>query len=119
MSHLLEIKNLSVDFKTETGALQALRNVSLTVEKSEILGIVGESGSGKSVTNLALMGLLPANAVIRAEVARFQNQDLDLNSQKQLQKLRGSQIAMIFQDPMTALNPSLTVGYQMLETLQA
>ena len=116
---LLEIENLSVQFKTETGALEALRNISFSVNEAEILGVVGESGSGKSVTNLALMGLLPSNAVIQAKKVRFKNQSLDLNSQKSLQTLRGSQIAMIFQDPMTALNPNLTVGFQMIETLKA
>lgn len=116
---LLEIDDLSVDFVTETGPLQALRHVSFSVEEGEILGVVGESGSGKSVTNLALMGLLPANAEIRSRRVQFKNQALNLNSQKDLRKIRGSQIAMIFQDPMTALNPSLRVGYQMIETLQA
>ncbi|MBC7370024.1 MAG: ABC transporter ATP-binding protein [Bdellovibrionaceae bacterium] len=116
---LLEIKDLSVHFKTEAGNLEALRHVSFHVDEGEILGVVGESGSGKSVTNLALMGLLPANAVIAAARAQFQGKALDMNSQIELQKLRGSQIAMIFQDPMTALNPSLTVGFQMIETLRA
>jgi oligopeptide/dipeptide ABC transporter ATP-binding protein len=116
---LLEIEDLSVDFQTESGPLQALRQVSFSVEEGEILGVVGESGSGKSVTNLALMGLLPANAEIRARRVQFKKQNLNLNSQKDLQKIRGSQIAMVFQDPMTALNPSLRVGYQMIETLQA
>ena len=116
---LLEIKNLSVHFVTEAGNLEALRHVSFHVDEGEILGVVGESGSGKSVTNLALMGLLPANAVIAAERVRYLGKELNLNSQKELQKLRGSQIAMIFQDPMTALNPSLSVGFQMIETLRA
>lgn len=116
---LLKIEDLSVDFKTESGTLQALRNVSFHVEAGEILGVVGESGSGKSVTNLALMGLLPGNAVVRARAVKFKGQNLDLNSQKTLRLLRGAQIAMIFQDPMTALNPSLTVGYQMIETIRA
>jgi dipeptide transport system ATP-binding protein len=116
---LLEVEDLSVHFKTESGNLEALRHVSFYVEDGEILGVVGESGSGKSVTNLALMGLLPANAVIQSKKISFQNQALDLNSQKDLQRLRGSKIAMIFQDPMTALNPSLTVGYQLVETLRA
>lgn len=115
---LLEVKNLSVLFKTEAGPLEALRSLDFTLEEGETLGIVGESGSGKSVTNLALMGLLPANAQVKADKVRFAGQDLNLNSQEQLRKLRGSQIAMIFQDPMTALNPSLRIGYQMIETLQ-
>lgn len=115
---LLEIEKLSVQFKTESGNLLALRDISFSLEEGEILGVVGESGSGKSVSNLALMGLLPDIAIIDTKKVLFQNQPLDLNSQKQLSQLRGKSIAMIFQDPMTALNPSLTVGYQMLETLQ-
>jgi len=115
---LLEVEDLSVLFKTEAGPLEALRGVSLSLEEGEILGIVGESGSGKSVTNLALMGLLPSNALVHAKKVQFQGKNLDLNSQKELRKIRGSQIAMIFQDPMTALNPSLTVGYQLIETLR-
>jgi len=115
---LLEVKNLSVLFRTEVGPLEALRSLDFALEEGETLGIVGESGSGKSVTNLALMGLLPANALVKADQVRFAGQNLDLNSQEQLRKLRGSQIGMIFQDPMTALNPSLRIGYQMIETLQ-
>ncbi|HEY8271892.1 MAG TPA: ABC transporter ATP-binding protein [Pseudobdellovibrionaceae bacterium] len=115
---LLEIEKLSVQFKTDSGAIEALRPISFTVLEGEILGVVGESGSGKSVTNLALMGLLPANAQITAQKVVFNKNPLNLNSQKDLRAIRGSQIAMIFQDPMTALNPSLTVGYQMIETLR-
>lgn len=115
---LLEIEDLSVQFKTDSGNLEALRPISFSVAESEVLGVVGESGSGKSVTNLALMGLLPANAKITAKKVVFNGKNLDLNSQKELRKIRGSQISMIFQDPMTALNPSLKVGYQMIETLR-
>lgn len=115
---LLEIEDLSVQFKTDSGNLEALRPVSFSVAESEVLGVVGESGSGKSVTNLALMGLLPANAKVSAKKVVFNGKNLDLNSQKELRKIRGSQISMIFQDPMTALNPSLKVGYQMIETLR-
>ncbi len=115
---LLEIEKLSVQFKTESGNLIALRDISFSLAEGEILGVVGESGSGKSVSNLALMGLLPDNALIQTKSVKFQNQNLALNSQKQLRPLRGKKIAMIFQDPMTALNPSLTVGYQLRETLQ-
>lgn len=115
---LLEVKELSVLFKSEAGPLEALRSVSLFLNEGEILGVVGESGSGKSVTNLALMGLLPANALVHTKSVQFAGKDLDLNSQKELRKIRGSQISMIFQDPMTALNPSLSIGYQMVETLR-
>lgn len=115
---LLEVNELSVLFKTDSGPLEALRSVSFDVAEGEILGVVGESGSGKSITNLALMGLLPGNALVHAKSVRFAGQELDLNSQKALRQIRGSKIAMIFQDPMTALNPSLTVGYQMIETLR-
>ncbi len=114
----LEIEELSVQFKTDSGVLEALRPISFSLAEAEILGVVGESGSGKSITNLALMGLLPDNALIHAKKVNFNKTSLNLNSQKELRKIRGSQISMIFQDPMTALNPSLTVGYQMIETLR-
>lgn len=116
---LLQVEDLSVLFQTEAGPVEALRGVNLSLETGEVLGIVGESGSGKSVTNLALMGLLPANALVHAKKVQFAGRNLNLNSQKELRQIRGSQIAMIFQDPMTALNPSLTIGYQMIETLRA
>jgi oligopeptide transport system ATP-binding protein len=112
---LLTIKNLSVTFQTPTGSLQAVRNLSLTAHKGERIGIVGESGSGKSQIFMALMGLLPKTATVSGEM--YLNNDL-ISDHKNLNKLRGDRMAMIFQDPMTALNPYLTIGTQLGEVLK-
>lgn len=116
--NILEIQNLSVGFRTRQGLVHAVQNLSLDLKKGETLGIVGESGSGKSVTSLALMGLLPPNALVEAEKMRFLNDDLMAISESRRQSLRGGDMAMIFQDPMTSLNPSFTVGFQLMEVLQ-
>jgi dipeptide transport system ATP-binding protein len=115
---LLEIENLSVAFQTAGGMFTAVDRVSLTIEPGEIVSIVGESGSGKSVAMLALMGLLPWTATVTADVLRFDNQDLTTISSQQLRTIIGSQMAMIFQEPMTSLNPCFTVGFQLTETLK-
>ena len=116
---LLEIENLSIDFETSKGILQAVRQVSFQLGPGETLGIVGESGCGKSVTNLAMMNLLPNNARLKASKMHFSGKDLLSLTEKEWQDLRGGDIAMIFQDPMTALNPSYNVGFQIDETLRA
>ncbi len=115
---LLEVRNLSVDFQTRRGPLTAVDNVSFRVEEGQTLGIVGESGSGKSVTSLALMRLLAPTASIRAGSVLLQGQDLLQFSEAQMQATRGRDVAMIFQDPMTSLNPSYTVGFQIDEALR-
>ena len=115
---LLEIQNLSVTFKTASGEFTAVDRVSLNIEPGEIVSIVGESGSGKSVSMLALMGLLPWTATITADTLRFNGQDLKSISKKQLRQIIGSQMAMIFQEPMTSLNPCFTVGFQLTEGLK-
>ena len=115
---LLDIKNLNLKFHTSKGILHAIRDLSFYIKQGETLGIVGESGCGKSITNLALMGLLPDTADLTADKLEFQGSDLLSLKDKQWQKIRGSDIAMIFQDPMTALNPCFTVGYQIEETLE-
>ncbi len=113
---LLEIENLQVQFHTEDGIVNAVDGISLTVEPGETLGIVGESGSGKSVSSLAMLGLLPMPpAKILGGTARFQGRDLLKLSQNELAGIRGNRIAMIFQDPMTSLNPFLTIGQQLTE----
>lgn len=115
---LLDIENLSISFETKTGLLEAVRGISFQLGEGETLGIVGESGCGKSITNLAIMGLLAPNAIVKADKLVFQGQNLLALKERQMQKVRGSQMGMIFQDPMTALNPSFTVGFQIDETLR-
>ncbi len=102
---LLEIENLSVTFLTAGGQFTAVDQVSLNIEPGEIVSIVGESGSGKSVSMLALMGLLPWTATITADALRFDGLDLKTISKPQLRQIIGSKMAMIFQEPMTSLNP--------------
>jgi dipeptide transport system ATP-binding protein len=115
---LLEIENLSVTFLTAGGQFTAVDRVSLNIEPGEIVSIVGESGSGKSVSMLALMDLLPWTATITADTLRFDGQDLQTINKKQLRQIIGSKMAMIFQEPMTSLNPCFTVGFQLTETLK-
>lgn len=115
---LLEVENLSISFETKRGILEAVRGISFHLDQGETLGIVGESGCGKSITNLAIMGLLAPNAIIKADKLNFEGQNLLALKERQLQKIRGGQMGMIFQDPMTALNPSFTVGFQIDETLK-
>lgn len=114
---LLSVDDLKVRFKTEDGYVSTVNGVSFDVEKGETLAIVGESGSGKSVTSLALMGILPANGEVYDGELRFEDKDLRNLTKKQYRQLRGNEIAMIFQEPMTALNPVFTIGYQLRETL--
>lgn len=115
---LLEIEDLSITFDTAKGALQATREVSFNLKEGETLGIVGESGCGKSITNLAIMGLLPDTATVTAKKLRFDGVDLLDIAETDFRKIRGAKIGMIFQDPMSALNPSFTVGFQIDETLK-
>ncbi len=116
---LLEIQNLSVDFKTSSGAFRAVDHVSLSVDSGEVLAIVGESGSGKSVSMLAAMGLLPNTATITADRISFDGRDLLHISPADRRKITGKDMAMIFQEPMTSLNPCFTVGFQVMEAMQA
>ena len=117
MSNILEIKNLRTTFSTIHGKADAIRGADLCVKENEILGIVGESGSGKSVTMKSVMGLLPRSAKVRADVLKYKGEDLTKKKEKELQKYRGKEMAMIFQDPMTALNPLRTVGYHLTEVI--
>jgi len=116
---LLEIRNLSVTFSTERGPLQAVEGLDLDVDSGEVLGIVGESGSGKSVAMLAVMGLIRRPGRVRADVLRFAGTDLQRLSPRARRRLVGKDVAMIFQEPMTSLNPCFTVGWQISETLRA
>lgn len=118
MSHLLEVNNLEVNFKTYGGEVKAVRDVSFHVDKGEVVAIVGESGSGKSVTVQTIMGLIPTPpGIIKGGNIQFQGQDLLKLSKKELRKIKGSKIGMIFQDPMTSLNPTMVVGKQIAEGL--
>jgi dipeptide transport system ATP-binding protein len=115
---LLEIENLSVRFPSKTGVMHAVDGVSLTLQAGDVLGIVGESGSGKSVTMMALMGLVAYPGLITADKLCFDGHDLLKLSERERRRLTGKDMAMIFQDPTTSLNPCFTVGFQMAETLQ-
>ncbi len=114
---LLEIENLTVEFGKEDAPFRAVDGVDLTVERGDVVGIVGESGSGKSVTSLALMGLIDFPGRVKAKRLAFEGQDLLALSDKARRKIVGKDIAMIFQDPMTSLNPCYTVGFQIMEAL--
>jgi dipeptide transport system ATP-binding protein len=115
---MLDIENLTVEFKTASGWFRAVDNVSLTVDKGEVLAIVGESGSGKSVSMLAVMGLLPWTAKVTAGRMEFEGRDLLRMSSRDRRKIIGKDIAMIFQEPMSSLNPCFTVGFQIKEALK-
>jgi dipeptide transport system ATP-binding protein len=115
---LLEIRNLSVEFPTAYGSFRAVDEISLTVGEGDVLGVVGESGSGKSVTMLALMGLLPWTATVAADRLSFAGRDLLRLSPAGRRDITGNDIAMIFQEPMTSLNPCFTVGFQIMEALE-
>ncbi len=115
---LLEIRNLSVEFQTHRGPFRAVDGLDVTLDAGELLGVVGESGSGKSVTMLAVMGLIAWPGKVMADVMRFDGIDLLSLSDAARRKIVGKDIAMIFQEPMTSLNPSFSVGYQIMETLK-
>ena len=112
---LLEVEDLSIDLPTTAGTVHAVRSVSLSINAGETLCLVGESGCGKSMTALALMNLLPRGARRSAARMQFEGQDLTRLSERQMNGLRGERMAMIFQEPMTALNPAYTIGDQLTE----
>ncbi|MGI9408024.1 MAG: ABC transporter ATP-binding protein [Hyphomicrobiaceae bacterium] len=116
---LLEVDNLEVTFPTRRGKLHALRGVSLSLDAGERLGIVGESGAGKSMAAFAILNLISEPGRISDGHIRFEGRDLATTSEDEIRAIRGDRISMIFQDPMMTLNPVMTVGTQMVETLQA
>ena len=116
---LLSVEDLRVEFWTQRGTVHAVNGISFDIAPGETLGIVGESGCGKSVTSLALMGILPRAGKITSGTAMFGDRDLFTLSDRELRRVRGRDIAMIFQDPMTSLNPVLTIGRQIREALEA
>ena len=115
---LLEIRNLSVEFGSVARPFAAVQGLDLSLDQGELLGIVGESGSGKSVSMLALMGLIEAPGRVRADVLRFDGHDLLTLPARERRRIIGRDVAMIFQDPVASLNPSFTVGFQIVETLK-
>ncbi|MFZ0566079.1 MAG: ABC transporter ATP-binding protein [Chlamydiales bacterium] len=118
-SSLLEVKDLSVSFYTYLGKVKAVRNISFEVNHNEIIGIVGESGCGKSVTAQSIMGLIPSppGKIEQGEIL-FEGENLLLKSKQQMEDFRGKEVGMIFQDPMTSLNPTMRVGKQIMEGLR-
>ncbi|MCK9493524.1 MAG: ABC transporter ATP-binding protein [Acholeplasmataceae bacterium] len=115
---ILEVKDLKLSFKTQYGILQAIRGVSFDLYKGETLAIVGESGSGKSVTARSIMGLLAPNAIYEDGSIMYQNQDIMQLPEEDFHQIRGTKISMIFQDPMSSLNPIMRVGRQISEALR-
>jgi len=116
---LLDVRGLSVTFATRSGPFKAVDDIDIAVEPDEVLAIVGESGSGKSVAMLAIMGLLPWVATVQAERMVFAGRDLKTLTQKQRRDIVGRDMAMVFQEPMSSLNPCFTVGWQISEALAA
>ena len=119
MEKILEVKNLRVSFHTYAGEVQAVRGISFYLKKGETLAVVGESGCGKTVTSKSLMRLIPEppGEIKKGSKILFDGKDISLMSEKELRELRGSDISMIFQDPMTSLNPTMTIGKQISESL--
>jgi len=122
MNQLLEVKSLVTEFKLSQGIVHAVNGVSFTLHEGEVLGIVGESGCGKSVTALSIMRLIDIPGKIKKGEVWLRSKTDDINllklSRKQMERVRGNKISMIFQDPMTSLNPVLTIGYQIMEPLK-
>jgi len=119
MGHLLEVKDLEVNFALRFGDLTAINGIRFTLDKGETLGLVGESGAGKSVTGFAIINLISKPGYISGGSITFEGRDLARLPDEQMRDIRGNRISMIFQDPMMTLNPVLSIGTQMVETLQA
>ena len=113
----LEVKNLKISFRTNNGKVQAVRDISFDLERGRTLAIVGESGSGKSVTSRAIMGILAGNAIIEGGEIIYDGKDLLKIGEEEMYKIRGDKVAMIFQDPLSSLNPILRIGKQITEAM--
>ena len=114
---ILSIENLRIHFETFAGEVQAIRGVNLKLEKGETLALVGESGSGKSVTAKSIMKLLSNNAVVKEGTITFKGENILEKSERDMQSIRGKEIAMVFQDPMTSLDPTMKIGKQITEVI--
>ena len=119
MSHLLEVRELTVSFSQDPAPVRVLRKVDLAVSRAEFVGLVGESGCGKSLTALSILGLLPPGAEIESGSILLHGEDLLAMSDSEMRSVRGARIALVFQEPMTALNPVFTVGFQIAEAVRA
>ena len=117
MEKKLEVKNLTISFRTANGKVQAVRDVSFDLYKGETLAIVGESGSGKSVTNRAIMGILAGNAIVEGGKIVYDGKDLLRIPESDMVSLRGDKLAMVFQDPLSALDPIMKIGKQITEAM--
>ena len=117
MEKKLEVKNLRISFKTDAGKVQAVRGIDFDLYKGETLAIVGESGSGKSVTNKAIVGISAVNAIVESGEIIYDGQDLLQISEEDFHKLRGDKLSIIFQDPLSALDPINRIGMQMTEAM--
>ncbi len=115
---LLDVKNLSISFKSDHSALRVVSDISFDIGKAEVFGLVGESGSGKSMTALSILRILPVNAFAEGNIL-FKDRDLLTLGEDEMRRTRGKDISIIFQEPMTSLNPVLTIGYQVAEALRA
>ena len=123
MPNTLVVENLNAHFETESGPIKVLENISFHIERGEVLALVGESGSGKTITSLSIMGLLPTNGYIdKGKIVLLNSKNKEINilelSEEKLNKIRGRDISMVFQEPMTCLNPTMSVGNQILEVIQ-
>ena len=117
MAKKLEVKDLIISFRTNNGTVKAVRDISFDLETGETLAIVGESGSGKSVTARAIMGILAGNAIPEGGEIIYDGQDLMKISEEEFHKIRGNRISMIFQDPLSSLNPIVRIGTQLTEAM--
>ena len=117
MATKLQVKNLRISFRTVSGKVQAVRGINFDLEEGETLAIVGESGSGKSVTSKAILGILAGNSIIEGGEIIYDGQDLLKISEEDFHKIRGDKIAMIFQDPLSSLNPIVKIGKQLTEAM--
>ena len=114
-NNILEVKNLKVSFRTNNGTVKAVRDISFNLEKGETLAIVGESGSGKSVTSKAIIGILAGNSIVENGEILYDGRDLLKITEEEMCKIRGDKISMIFQDPLSSLDPIVKIGKQITE----